>query len=257
MTATKKTPHRPPDLLRPLRLDAGRGRSTSASTSTRPPTTSPSSATGAGLVATWVQPAGPELLVERLEPVRDAGRPGRLRGRAHRLRPGPPPPGRGLQRRGDRPVEDRPPRRARRPRATGSTAASWPSSPRRACCGRSASPTEQEEADRQVLRLREQLVRKPARSSSRSRPSSCSTASPSRPGLAHWSDAAVDGPARLELDAGAAVLPGRDARRAASTPGSRSPASPDGCEELARGRAPPRRRSATCGRSPGWGRSRR
>ena len=58
-----------------------------------------------GLLATWVQPARPELLLERLAPVREADRPGRLRGRAHRLRPGPPPPGRGLPRPGHRPLE--------------------------------------------------------------------------------------------------------------------------------------------------------
>ena len=58
-----------------------------------------------GLVATWTQPASPELLVGRLNPIR-AGRPGRLRSRAHRLRPGPAAPGRRLPRRGDRPVED-------------------------------------------------------------------------------------------------------------------------------------------------------
>ena len=183
MTATK---HRPASSARPpptLRLDAGRGRSTSASTSTRPPTTSPSSPTGAGLVATWTQPAGPDLLVERLKPIRDAGRPGRLRGRAHRLRPGPPPPGRRATRPRSSPRRSSPPCRARRPRATASTAAGWPSSPRRGCCtpvrvpdraggGRPPGAAAPRAAGPQA----------PRRSSSRSRRSSCSTASPSRPG---------------------------------------------------------------------------
>ena len=61
-------------------------------------------------------------------------------------------------------------------------------------------PTEQEEADRQVVRLREQLVRKLRTCSSRSRPCSCSTASPSRPG---WRPGgpAVDALRELELAA--------------------------------------------------------
>src|SRR5512135_2494861 len=58
-----------------------------------------------GLLATWVQPARPEVLIERLRPVREAVGPGRLRGRADRLRPGPSPAGRGLCGAGHRPLE--------------------------------------------------------------------------------------------------------------------------------------------------------
>ena len=104
MAATKTT-----RIVRPtsstLRLERARS-STSASTSTRRPTTSPSSATAAGSSPPGSSRPAPSCSLERLQADPRAGRPGRLRGRADRLRPGPPPPGRGLPRRGHRPLED-------------------------------------------------------------------------------------------------------------------------------------------------------
>ena len=60
---------------------------------------------GRGVLTTWVQPARPGDPHRAAAPGPGGGRPSRLRGRAHRLRPGPLPPGRGLQGRGHRPLE--------------------------------------------------------------------------------------------------------------------------------------------------------
>ena len=87
----------------------------------------------------------------------------------------------------------------RRPRATASTAAGWRSSPRRACSQPVRVPTEQEEADRQVLRLREQLVRK-ARSVQQQIKAFLLQHGIAEPqGLARWSDAALEALRGLEL----------------------------------------------------------
>src|SRR5689334_16931525 len=92
-----------------------------------------------GLLASWVQPARPEALIERLRPIRDqvaqvvyeAGPTGFALVRRLRAEGSPP-------RSSPRPSCS--PRSARRPRATGSTAAGWPCSPRRGCCTRCGSP---------------------------------------------------------------------------------------------------------------------
>ena len=92
-----------------------------------------------GLIATWVQPARPQVLLERLQCIRRASprwptRPGRLASPWHAAsRP-----------RATRPGSS-PPRSccspsAPRPRATGSTAAGWRCWCRRDCCGPCGSP---------------------------------------------------------------------------------------------------------------------
>ena len=133
-----------------------------------------------GFLATWVQPADPELLVAKLEPFRDAGRPGRLRGRPHRLHPDPPAPGRGPPGRGDRPVEDADAARAGgqvRPARLPQAGHLRPEGPAR------AGPRPHRAARRPTGRScgsASSWSASSARSSSRSRRSSCSTASPSR-----------------------------------------------------------------------------
>ena len=133
-----------------------------------------------GLLATWVQPARPELLAERLGADPGADRRPRLRGGADRLRPGPPPPRRGLARPGHRHLEGPRPGRpggqvrpARLPPAGPARlqgAAAPGAGPHRAGGGRPPGAPAPRAAGPQVR----------ARSSSRSRRSSCSTASPSR-----------------------------------------------------------------------------
>jgi transposase len=151
-----------------------------------------------GLIATWVQPARPEVLIERLRPIRsqiaevvyEAG-----------------PTGFTL---------------ARRLRAGGFTANVIATSkvPTPACreakcdrldCRRLALlaskgmlhpvriPSEPEEADRQVLRLREQLIRKCRAIQQQIKALLLQHGIPEPDGLAHWAERAVEALRRLEL----------------------------------------------------------
>ena len=153
-------------------------------------------------------------------PIREAGRPGRLRGRADRLRPGPPPPGRGLPGRGHRPLEaarpGRPGGQERPPRLP----PAGQLSPRRACCTRSASPPSRRRPTARCCGSASSWSARPARSSSRSRlPAAARHRRAGRawPTGRRRPSTALRG---LELAAGAAVLPGRAARRAGARPGA-------------------------------------
>jgi transposase len=151
-----------------------------------------------GLLATWVQPARPELLIERIGPIK-----GQVAGLVYEAGPT----GFGL---------------ARRLRAEGLPAqviatskVLAPVGPEAKCdrldCRRLALlaskgllhpvrvPTPQEEADRQVLRLREQLVRK-ARSIQQQIKAFLLQHDIAEPdGLAHWAERAVEALRRLEV----------------------------------------------------------
>src|SRR5512135_1047835 len=173
-------------------------RSTSASMSTRRLTMSPSTAARAASWPPGVQPARPELLIERLNPIK-----GHVAGVVYEAGPT----GFSL---------------ARRLRAAGLPAQVIATSKVLAPVGREAKcdrldcrrlallaskgllhpvriPTEQEESDRQVLRLREQLVRK-----SRSIPQQIKAfllqhgvAEPD--GLGHWAERSIEALRGLEL----------------------------------------------------------
>src|SRR5262245_2101786 len=60
---------------------------------------------GRGLITNWVQPACPEVRLERLRPLRQGIAQVVYEGRADRLRPGPPAPCGGLPGPGHRPLE--------------------------------------------------------------------------------------------------------------------------------------------------------
>ena len=128
MTTTTKTRNRPPSsAARPTRSASIGGETAHVGVDVHPAHLPRCGrrATGGGLIATWVQPARPQVLLERLQCNPPARCPGGLRGRADWLHPGTPPPGRGLRDRGHRPLEAAAHRRPRRRRATGSTAAGW------------------------------------------------------------------------------------------------------------------------------------
>src|SRR3954467_517465 len=153
-----------------------------------------------GLVATWTQPASPDLLVERLKPIStqvaqvvyEAG-----------------PTGFALVRR----------LRAAELKAEGIAPSKIPTMPGpeaksdRLDCRKLAVfaqkgllrpvrvPTEQEEADRQVMRLREQLVRKLRVIQQQIKALLLQHGVAEPAGLTHWASAAVDALRRLELAA--------------------------------------------------------
>jgi transposase len=151
-----------------------------------------------GVLTTWVQPARPELLLERLAPIT-----GQVAGIVYEAGPT----GFGL---------------ARRLRAAGLPAQVIATSKVLAPVGQEAKcdrldcrrlallaskgllhpvriPTEQEEADRQVLRLREQLVRKSRSIQQQVKAFLLQHAVAEPDGLAHWAERAVEALRGLEL----------------------------------------------------------
>ena len=207
-----------------------------------------------GLVATWVQPARPELLVERLTPLREgiaqvvyeAGPTGfalarRLRAegfRAEVIAPSKTPVTPGAEAKSDR-------LDCRRLAVFAQKGLLTPV----------RVPTEQEEADRQVLRLREQLVRKSRSVQQQIKAFLLQHGIAEPEGLAHWSDAAVEalrGPElaaelRFCLDVMLDELEHAREQVARVTERLRELCGPSGIA----------RRWRTCGRCRGWGRSRR
>ena len=152
-------------------------------------------------------PARPARGPPRAAPTDPRGdRPGRLRGGADRLRPGPPPPGRGPPGPGHRPLEEpgpgRPGGQERPPGLPppGRASAKGLLHPVRV-------PTEQEEADRQVLRLRELLVRKTRSVQSQIKSFLLQHGLAEPAGLAVWSKRGGRRAPRAGTAAGAAVLP--------------------------------------------------
>jgi transposase len=153
---------------------------------------------GRGVLTTWVQPARPEVLIERLSPIREA---------VAQIVYEAGPTGFSL---------------ARRLRAEGFTAhviatskVPTPACPEAKCdrldCRRLALlaskgmlhpvrvPTEPEEADRQILRLREQLIRKTRSIQQQIKALLLQHGVPEPDGLAHWAERAVEALRRLEL----------------------------------------------------------
>jgi transposase len=151
-----------------------------------------------GLISTWVQPADPEALIERLRPIR-----GQVAEVVYEAGPT----GFAL---------------ARRLRAEGLTAqviatskVPTPVCPEAKCdrldCRKLALlaskgmlhpvrvPTPQEEADRQVLRLREQLIRKSRSIQQQVKAFLLQHGIAEPDGLAHWAERAVEALRRLEL----------------------------------------------------------
>lgn len=151
-----------------------------------------------GLLATWVQPADPEVLVERLRPIR---------GQVARVVYEAGPTGFSL---------------VRRLRAAGLTADVIATSKLLSPVGQEAKcdrldcrrlallaskgllhpvrvPTEEEEADRQVLRLREQLARKARSIRQQIKAFLLQHGLSEPPGLAHWAGRAIESLRRLDL----------------------------------------------------------
>jgi transposase len=151
-----------------------------------------------GLLATWVQPARPELLVERLRPIK--GQVGQVVYEAG-------PTGFGLVRR--LAAEGLP------AQVIATSKVLTPVGPEAKCdrldCRRLALlaskgllqpvriPTAQEEADRQVLRLREQLVRKSRSIQQQIKAFLLQHGIEEPAGLGHWAERAVEALRRLDL----------------------------------------------------------
>ncbi len=111
-------------------------------------------------------------------------------------------------------------------------------------------PTEQGEADRQAVRRREQLARKPRVVQQQIKAPLLQHGIAEPAGLARWTTTAVGCLARVGARRRDAVLPGRDARRAAARPGAGGPRHPTP-GGVGQGRSPPRNDLDPAGRARG------
>ena len=153
-----------------------------------------------GLVATWTQPASPDLLVDRLHPIRtqvaqvvyEAGPTGFALVR--RLRAG----GYSAEVIAPSKIPTLPGPEAKSDRLDGRKLAVFA---QKGLLRPVRVPTEQEEADRQVVRLREQLARELRVTQQQIKAFLLQHGAAEPAGLAHWTAAAVEALRRLDLNA--------------------------------------------------------